>query len=51
MSSIALAVFFWAINNGQFDDLETPVYRVLMEDKTPAPANHPVTPPSGDNVA
>ncbi|HND84737.1 MAG TPA: cbb3-type cytochrome oxidase assembly protein CcoS [Pseudobdellovibrionaceae bacterium] len=35
--SIALAVgfvfaFFWASNKGQFDDLETPAYRIFDED-------------------
>ena len=28
----ALAVFFWAVRSGQFDDLDTPPLRVLVED-------------------
>lgn len=28
---LAVAVFFWAVRSGQFDDLETPAYRVLMD--------------------
>ena len=28
---LAVAIFFWAVRNGQFDDLETPAYRVLMD--------------------
>lgn len=28
---VAVAVFFWAVRSGQFDDLETPAYRVLMD--------------------
>ena len=29
------AVFWWSVNNGQFDDLEGPGYRVLMDDDRP----------------
>ncbi len=29
--ALAIAVFFWAVRNGQFDDLETPAYRILMD--------------------
>jgi cbb3-type cytochrome oxidase maturation protein len=31
---LALAVwaFFWAVNNGQFDDLDTPAERILHDD-------------------
>lgn len=28
---LAIAVFFWAVRSGQFDDLETPAYRILMD--------------------
>lgn len=28
---VAVAVFFWAVRNGQFDDLDTPAYRILMD--------------------
>lgn len=28
---LAVAVFFWAVRSGQFDDLDTPAYRVLMD--------------------
>lgn len=28
---LAVAVFFWAVRNGQFDDLDTPAYRILMD--------------------
>ncbi len=31
------AVFWWSVNNGQFDDLEGPGYRVLMDDDRPRP--------------
>ena len=29
-------VFFWAIRSGQFDDLEGPAHRILMDDDDPA---------------
>ncbi|MBI3140942.1 MAG: cbb3-type cytochrome oxidase assembly protein CcoS [Rhodocyclales bacterium] len=30
------AVFWWSLKSGQFDDLEGPAYRVLMDDDVPA---------------
>lgn len=27
-----VAAFFWAANNGQFDDLDTPAYRILKNE-------------------
>lgn len=29
------AVFWWSVKSGQFDDLEGPGYRVLMDDDKP----------------
>lgn len=29
------AVFLWSVKSGQFDDLEGPGYRVLMDDDLP----------------
>lgn len=28
-------VFLWAINSGQFDDMEGPAHRILLDDETP----------------
>lgn len=28
--------FWWAVKSGQFDDMEGPAYRVLMDDDLPA---------------
>jgi cbb3-type cytochrome oxidase maturation protein len=28
-------VFWWALRNGQFDDLEGPAHRILMDDDLP----------------
>ncbi|SDL29940.1 cytochrome oxidase maturation protein, cbb3-type [Modicisalibacter muralis] len=30
--SLAVAVFFWAVKSGQFDDLEGPAHRILFDD-------------------
>lgn len=27
--------FWWSVRNGQFDDLEGPAYRILMDDDRP----------------
>ncbi|MDJ0927848.1 MAG: cbb3-type cytochrome oxidase assembly protein CcoS [Gammaproteobacteria bacterium] len=35
--AVAVAAFFWAVRSGQFDDLETPAYRVLMDDDSKPP--------------
>lgn len=29
---IAVAVFFWAMRSGQFDDLDSPAWRILHDD-------------------
>lgn len=29
---IGVAVFFWAVRNGQYDDMEGAAHRVLMDD-------------------
>lgn len=31
----AVAAFVWATRSGQFDDLETPAHRVLLDDDSP----------------
>lgn len=35
MVLIAGAGIFWAIRNGQFDDMEGPAQRILMDDDDP----------------
>ncbi len=32
LSGAAVAVFAWAVRKGQFDDLQTPAMRMLMDD-------------------
>jgi cbb3-type cytochrome oxidase maturation protein len=33
---VFLAAFIWAVKSGQYDDNETPPYRILFDDDTPA---------------
>lgn len=52
---VAVALFFWAANHQQFDDLESPAVLPLMEDDpstgTPDSVRNPETTPEkqGDN--
>jgi cbb3-type cytochrome oxidase maturation protein len=35
----AVLAFFWAVRTGQFDDLESPAWRILMDnEREPPPA-------------
>ena len=37
---LAIWAFFWAVGSGQFDDLDSPAMRVIMDDDTrPAAEN------------
>ncbi|TVZ39945.1 cbb3-type cytochrome oxidase maturation protein [Alteromonadaceae bacterium 2753L.S.0a.02] len=43
---IAIAIFFWAVKSGQYDDLETEARRILFDEDLPekkAPVNNPKT--------
>ena len=31
--ALAIAVFFWAVKSGQYDDLEGPAWRILYDDE------------------
>lgn len=31
------AIFWWSLKSGQFEDLEGPGYRILMDDDRPVP--------------
>ena len=33
------AVFWWSLKSGQFEDLEGPAYRILMDDDQPKQVN------------
>ena len=36
LAAAGVGGFLWAVRNGQFDDVETPALRVLMDPETPA---------------
>jgi len=36
---IAVAAFFWAVRSGQYDDLESPAWRILLDDDKAPPAS------------
>ena len=43
--TVALAIFRWAVRNGQYDDLEGPAHSILYdddEDMIPGPDDKPV---------
>ncbi len=33
------AIFWWAVKSGQFDDLEGPAHRILLDDERPPRRN------------
>ncbi|KAF1071589.1 MAG: hypothetical protein GAK45_00477 [Pseudomonas citronellolis] len=33
--AIAVWIFFWAVNSGQFDDMEGPAHSILFDDEDP----------------
>lgn len=33
---VIAAIFWWSVRNGQFDDMEGPGFKVLMDDDLPA---------------
>lgn len=41
-------VFWWSVRSGQFDDLEGPAYRVLMDDDKPKSDSSGETGPKQD---
>ena len=34
LAGVALAAFLWAVNRGQYDDLDTPPVRILFDDSS-----------------
>ena len=45
LTVIAVWAFFWAVDSGQFDHLESEGQRILDDDPPLAPARPPVQPP------
>ncbi len=39
---LIIAALLWAIRSGQFDDLEGPAHRILMDNDVKPPETHPL---------
>ncbi len=39
---VAIWAFMWAVRSGQFDDLEGPAHRILMDDDEPPKPDNPL---------
>jgi len=39
LAAFFLIAFIWSTRKGQFDDLETPAHRILLEEETPTEDN------------
>lgn len=47
--AVAIWVFFWAVDSGQFDDLDGPAHSILFDDDEPQkPSAADVSPSSKD---
>ncbi|MEX0431610.1 cbb3-type cytochrome oxidase assembly protein CcoS [Spiribacter insolitus] len=46
----AVAAFIWAVSNGQYDDLDSPAWRILLDDdrRPPEQGNKPSDLPPAD---
>ena len=38
---VAIGAFFWAVRAGQFDDMDTPAWRILLDDDSAPPKKDP----------
>jgi cbb3-type cytochrome oxidase maturation protein len=48
---IAVGFFLWTIRSGQYDDMEGPAYRILMDDDDPMiPGRRPSAKSDGDRA-
>lgn len=41
MVAIMVWAFFWAVKEGQFDDMQTPAVQILLDDDTHPMSNEP----------
>ena len=50
--ALAIKAMFWAINNGQYDNLDTEAHRILFDtDKTPQKQVEQVSSPAPDTTS
>jgi len=46
---LAVAAFFWAVRSGQYDDLESPAWRIILDDdRAPPPESFASNSPDAD---
>lgn len=38
--AVAIGIFFWAVKNGQFDDMDSPAHKILFDDDDDLPKKH-----------
>ncbi len=38
---VAVAAFFWAVRSGQYEDLDSPAWRVILDDDRAPPPQEP----------
>ncbi len=41
LAGVIVWAFFWSVKSGQFDDLEGPAHRILMDDNPPGSSDKP----------
>jgi cbb3-type cytochrome oxidase maturation protein len=44
-------VFLWAVKSGQFEDMEGPAHRILMDDEMPSQASKSLSSKQDDEVS
>jgi len=44
-------VFLWAVKSGQFEDMEGPAHRILMDDELPKPSPESLSPEQNEDVS
>ena len=47
--AIAVWIFFWAVDSGQFDDLDSPAHSILFDDTEPFADKKSEQPPEKDD--
>jgi len=44
-------VFLWAVKSGQFEDMEGPAHRILMDDELPTPAQKSLASTQNEDIS
>jgi cbb3-type cytochrome oxidase maturation protein len=47
--AVIAVVFLWAVRSGQFEDMEGPAHRILMDDEFASPPENPAKANKADN--